>query len=158
MSSVSLHEETNHYQSYFFFFNDTATTEIYTLSLHDALPIFGQDLQGHRAVEHLHAGAPGRRPQRLQRAGAEPRRADDAARIARAGELDAPVAPGVLERQAEPLEEGDLVDRPLGEQAEPLGALEPAPDRLEVRGVGGGGVGVGHRPVHHRGLDLRVDG
>src|SRR2546430_7387818 len=26
---------------YFFFFNDTATTEIYTLSLHDALPISG---------------------------------------------------------------------------------------------------------------------
>src|SRR2546430_10835545 len=26
-------------QSIFFFFNDTATTEIYTLSLHDALPI-----------------------------------------------------------------------------------------------------------------------
>src|SRR2546428_11092096 len=25
--------------SHFFFFNDTATTEIYTLSLHDALPI-----------------------------------------------------------------------------------------------------------------------
>src|SRR5256885_16921673 len=29
--------------SIFFFFNDTATTEIYTLSLHDALPIsFGR--------------------------------------------------------------------------------------------------------------------
>src|SRR5215510_2041523 len=28
--------------SLFFFFNDTATTEIYTLSLHDALPISGQ--------------------------------------------------------------------------------------------------------------------
>src|SRR2546430_5161049 len=26
-------------RAYFFFFNDTATTEIYTLSLHDALPI-----------------------------------------------------------------------------------------------------------------------
>src|SRR3712207_8140109 len=26
--------------SHFFFFNDTATTEIYTLSLHDALPIY----------------------------------------------------------------------------------------------------------------------
>src|SRR3712207_7760829 len=26
----------------FFFFNDTATTEIYTLSLHDALPISGE--------------------------------------------------------------------------------------------------------------------
>src|SRR5256885_14621101 len=33
----------------FFFFNDTATTEIYTLSLHDALPI---------------SGAHGRHPQR----------------------------------------------------------------------------------------------
>src|SRR6266850_5422435 len=30
-----------HYPAYFFFFNDTAPTEIYTLSLHDALPIFG---------------------------------------------------------------------------------------------------------------------
>src|SRR2546429_2327321 len=27
----------------FFFFNDTAPTEIYTLSLHDALPIYGAD-------------------------------------------------------------------------------------------------------------------
>src|SRR3712207_7680681 len=32
----------NHAYSFFlcFFFNDTATTEIYTLSLHDALPIY----------------------------------------------------------------------------------------------------------------------
>src|SRR5260370_17888608 len=29
--------------SFFFFFNDTATTEIYTLSLHDALPICGRE-------------------------------------------------------------------------------------------------------------------
>src|SRR5438034_5114554 len=28
--------------SFFFFFNDTATTEIYTLSLHDALPIWSR--------------------------------------------------------------------------------------------------------------------
>src|SRR3712207_7351867 len=27
-------------ESFIFFFNDTATTEIYTLSLHDALPIY----------------------------------------------------------------------------------------------------------------------
>src|SRR2546429_9540772 len=33
--------------SFFFFFNDTATTEIYTLSLHDALPIWEQS-QRHR--------------------------------------------------------------------------------------------------------------
>src|SRR5258708_37571059 len=31
---------------FFFFFNDTATTEIYTLSLHDALPIFKSAIQG----------------------------------------------------------------------------------------------------------------
>src|SRR6266581_1779537 len=30
---------------FFFFFNDTATTEIYTLSLHDALPIYGRMYQ-----------------------------------------------------------------------------------------------------------------
>src|SRR5258708_24749751 len=37
--------------STFFFFNDTATTEIYTLSLHDALPIYrnvGQEDKGLR--------------------------------------------------------------------------------------------------------------
>src|SRR2546422_4370590 len=33
----------------FFFFNDTATTEIYTLSLHDALPICDQRALGFRA-------------------------------------------------------------------------------------------------------------
>src|SRR5258707_3741657 len=31
----------------FFFFNDTATTEIYTLSLHDALPISAARGRGH---------------------------------------------------------------------------------------------------------------
>src|SRR2546430_10822403 len=31
---------------FFFFFNDTATTEIYTLSLHDALPICGENSPG----------------------------------------------------------------------------------------------------------------
>src|SRR6266480_5073616 len=33
-----------------FFFNDTATTEIYTLSLHDALPISADDPAG--AAQH----------------------------------------------------------------------------------------------------------
>src|ERR1035438_10589176 len=40
---------------FFFFFNDTATTEIYTLSLHDALPIWVRHfssprLQGYSAM------------------------------------------------------------------------------------------------------------
>src|SRR2546425_5797232 len=34
----------------FFFFNDTATTEIYTLSLHDALPISLLELLGQSAL------------------------------------------------------------------------------------------------------------
>src|SRR3712207_7485229 len=59
----------------FFFFNDTATTEIYTLSLHDALPISGLECEfshrrlgpdpdhhlksarlGHSNVNYLHVG------------------------------------------------------------------------------------------------------
>src|SRR3712207_8813023 len=42
MNSVTLstiQTSSNFFQTIFFFFNDTATTEIYTLSLHDALPI-----------------------------------------------------------------------------------------------------------------------
>src|SRR2546430_17435676 len=37
----------------FFFFNDTATTEIYTLSLHDALPISSDTVGSHRIrIDH----------------------------------------------------------------------------------------------------------
>src|SRR5256885_12667552 len=48
----------------FFFFNDTATTEIYTLSLHDALPIY--DYAHHPTevavtLEAVRQGYPGRR-------------------------------------------------------------------------------------------------
>src|SRR2546425_9021627 len=46
----------------FFFFNDTATTEIYTLSLHDALPI------SRRVSPHI------RHPWRVQRRCTPPRR------------------------------------------------------------------------------------
>src|SRR3712207_7110805 len=44
----------------FFFFNDTATTEIYTLSLHDALPILGSARSGYPGFRLL-------RPQSLAR-------------------------------------------------------------------------------------------
>src|SRR3712207_7966914 len=39
---------------FFFFFNDTATTEIYTLSLHDALPIFSRWMR--RSTDDLRPG------------------------------------------------------------------------------------------------------
>src|SRR2546430_17584353 len=41
----------------FFFFNDTATTEIYTLSLHDALPIYFQYLRAENAIARRAGGA-----------------------------------------------------------------------------------------------------
>src|SRR3712207_7570152 len=64
-----------------FFFNDTATTEIYTLSLHDALPIwYGQRpgagaarfrrrrprLRGHQPGHPLRHREPGPRPPRSE--------------------------------------------------------------------------------------------
>src|SRR6266849_10886445 len=42
---------------FFFFFNDTATTEIYTLSLHDALPIFVQSKRPMRRGSSLTGSA-----------------------------------------------------------------------------------------------------
>src|SRR5260370_10908203 len=48
----------------FFFFNDTATTEIYTLSLHDALPIYRRprdDLAGAPHPPHYRHALPGAR-------------------------------------------------------------------------------------------------
>src|SRR3712207_7325270 len=47
---------------YFFFFNDTATTEIYTLSLHDALPIFVDDDSALWALDGGAWTAVGRQP------------------------------------------------------------------------------------------------
>src|SRR5689334_25353239 len=44
----------------FFFFNDTATTEIYTLSLHDALPI-SQQLLLHEGYDPAYGARPLRR-------------------------------------------------------------------------------------------------
>src|SRR2546422_11316807 len=43
--------------AFFFFFNDTATTEIYTLSLHDALPICLREVDEVAArLDRAHAG------------------------------------------------------------------------------------------------------
>src|SRR5438128_10937565 len=50
---------------FFFFFNDTSTTEIYTLSLHDALPIYPEPAQRHRA----HASGIERSPGHFKKSG-----------------------------------------------------------------------------------------
>src|SRR6266852_7865077 len=52
----------------FFFFNDTATTEIYTLSLHDALPILSRvttDRLGGPELSHHEDAAQDRKSTRL---------------------------------------------------------------------------------------------
>ena len=41
-----------------FFFNDTATTEIYTLSLHDALPIYSKPDKNHASADLVHVRLP----------------------------------------------------------------------------------------------------
>src|SRR5256885_9026547 len=53
---------------FFFFFNDTATTEIYTLSLHDALPIYaGHDGGPDAAAVHRHPAGHHRRDRKSTR-------------------------------------------------------------------------------------------
>src|SRR2546422_2155587 len=57
---------------FFFFFNDTATTEIYTLSLHDALPISGKAGARSPAVGGVRVGERARRRARRGECAAEP--------------------------------------------------------------------------------------
>src|SRR5438105_14395751 len=62
----------------FFFFNDTATTEIYTLSLHDALPIYhlsyNSDARAHLTEAPLNLGEPARQGPELPRLGRSDRK------------------------------------------------------------------------------------
>src|SRR2546430_9996385 len=72
MCSSVVHPIIRHSTIYiFFFFNDTATTEIYTLSLHDALPILVSD--GRRWGVDVLSGATAR-PQYHRRQSARPAR------------------------------------------------------------------------------------
>src|SRR3712207_7116032 len=52
---------------FFFFFNDPATTEIYTLSLHDALPIFSSPIRHAASTPSSAISGPSRRPRRSGR-------------------------------------------------------------------------------------------
>src|SRR2546427_4733824 len=68
----------------FFFFNDTATTEIYTLSLHDALPIYhGREVKapGNRVALGSRCGGRSRRRARLAHRGLRVERSAGARRL-----------------------------------------------------------------------------
>src|SRR5216684_6339011 len=54
-----------HFFFFIFFFNDTATTEIYTLSLHDALPISRPSIQERYANPHWNRWPRDRKSTRL---------------------------------------------------------------------------------------------
>src|SRR2546426_3441094 len=93
--------------SLFFFFNDTATTEIYTLSLHDALPIHQRALEA--------APAPGRGPAVVVRIQGEERgRAADRSGIAGGDRARRERAPG----RKPPARDGAADRRP--ERIQPL--------------------------------------
>src|SRR2546422_7577869 len=90
---------------FFFFFNDTATTEIYTLSLHDALPILLRDAQalpecGFLLGDHLRGDevpdghVPGAVRHRSHAGVARPVAGD----AARQGAADRPAAPDLHRR------------------------------------------------------------
>src|SRR3712207_3192863 len=124
-----------------FFFNDTATTEIYTLSLHDALPICRLQARAQRARERLRALRAGRArlhdlPPRLDRL---PVRAHDR-RGARSGRLHAPVRRRGLRGPAPARSRGDALMR-LHRFLLPLAALAASV------AAGCGGAGEDPEPV-----------
>src|SRR3712207_193995 len=90
-----------------FFFNDTATTEIYTLSLHDALPIFLGRL--------VDAGDEARHPDVVQASAARARRAE--VQVAAGGDGRRPLVGGArAQRRAEVTRRAPLARRePFGE-------------------------------------------
>src|SRR2546422_533792 len=136
----------------FFFFNDTATTEIYTLSLHDALPILAY-VALQVEVDARMEWSSGHRQQRRRGA----RLADDVSQRAHLDEAEAVAAPQrvvVLALQAV------LADQPGVERARgkaPLAALRlrhlaQVPDQMRdertVR-IEALGLGLDQQPGEH---------
>src|SRR2546422_11532453 len=118
--------------SVFFFFNDTATTEIYTLSLHDALPISG--IGERRRVLAVHRArvarvAHGVTPHHVHREAEA--LVERAAEASRQEPIDAPILAVARARPHPPVEED-----------EPPGGGGP-PDR--ERQAAGTAAGGGHR-------------
>src|SRR2546426_2126593 len=79
-----------------FFFNDTATTEIYTLSLHDALPIYAAPSRPHAAPQQ-----PADRLRHLPR--------EHGRRVSRSGAHRRRYTPSVLDRKSTRLNSSHLV-------------------------------------------------
>src|SRR2546423_13370768 len=139
-----------------FFFNDTATTEIYTLSLHDALPIFLEDGRMDQLVHDaqterlLGAFDLAREDDVEGRAGAnQPGEPLAAARPRENAELhfrEAELGPGVIGGHAVPAGEGEL------EPAAEARAVNPGGDRFgEARHPAQHFLALGREPLGFRG-------
>src|SRR2546422_2399598 len=118
--------------AFFFFFNDTATTEIYTLSLHDALPIFERLAPAVQLLLRAEIGAAqGREVSFVGRPDGNGRIVD--ARVVARGTVDAVLAlPGIAPR-------GELLLH-----NHPSGVLDPSGADLSVAArLHDGGVGFG---------------
>src|SRR3712207_5850015 len=143
----------------FFVFNDTATTEIYTLSLHDALPISGGDdrpeaAEGVAVRPRFPGSAPPGAPAhaRRRRPGGRP-----PAAVGGTG-LD---ADGGLRGGGEPLPVGlpHPAGRLRGDGVPPLGgALAAAPGRAALRPTHGGAGHRSHAAAPRRARLLRPGG
>src|SRR3989440_12985022 len=107
---------------FFFFFNDTATTEIYTLSLHDALPISSRVPDGR---------APAARDPRY------PQGARSAARLRR-GHHQAQTGAEGAHRLLDPAARGGRGTRSAADARLPAGAATRGLSRAVERQEGGG--------------------
>src|SRR6266536_5083387 len=140
--------------SFFFFFNDTATTEIYTLSLHDALPIYPVGAGDGRAV----GGRRRRRVRRPGRGGGGHRGGPPAARLAADADRVLP-AGHVRARRDDGLRRGE---QPAADVRRAGGAVPPALPALRAGPAapaavpGGGGQVLPARRVRLRVLPLRA--
>src|SRR5256885_8708945 len=103
----------------FFFFNDTATTEIYTLSLHDALPICPPD--------HRPAGREGAGEARAQPAGM---REDRKSTRLNSSHLVISYAVFCLKKK-KPV--GEEEEEPQAGIAQEFNEIPPSPDRSQYR-------------------------
>src|SRR2546427_899148 len=124
----------------FFFFNDTATTEIYTLSLHDALPISARRRAARRAPRHAR-GVEGRL---LGRAGRHP--APGRIRVGGARRGQDGRGPGTTPRRRRP--RGRDREAPRDPGSDRAGARAPGRDAPRGERARPGVAGV--RGVHAR--------
>src|SRR2546429_2856868 len=138
--------------SILFFFNDTATTEIYTLSLHDALPIY-------HPADHDHPDLPG-----AEQARDDERLGDDEQAVPGRGQPGELLHGGADTDEHDPRIGGQLGgphrDLPLllgvVQRARVLRDLE-APGRADYPG-GGATVGPAHEPARVQAAQVPADG